>query len=202
MADQETARRTRSRPTDDVLLAEMRRRFSYNAVAGCFVWKAPLRNITKKPGDAVGGQKSQRYSGVYLLGHRFKVHRLIWLWHHESYPVGDIDHINGNTADNRIENLRLATPAQNIANRVRASKHGTGVDAAPDGKFAARITLPITKKRLYLGRFSTPAEAAAAFIGASVVLHGAFSAAISRDTHVLNRGGRGVQSPLDRIITC
>lgn len=186
-------------PSDEALLCAMKSRWRYDGIKGCFFWDKPLRNMTKKPGDIVGGQKPQRHSSVFLLGHRFKVHRLVWLWHYGSYPSGDIDHINGDTNDNRIENLRLATPAQNVANRVKKSKHGAGVDASKDGKFVARITHPRTKKRLYLGRYKTAAEAAAAFIGASIVLHGEFSAATSRDPHVLNRGGRGVVSPLDRM---
>ncbi len=199
MADRDSISRKRIRPSDEILLKEMRNRYDYDAKLGCLRWKTPLYNITKKSGDVVGGQKSQYYSAVFLLGHRFKVHRLIWLWHYGTYPNGDIDHINGNTNDNRIENLRIATAAQNVANRLRKSKYGAGVGASPDGKFVARITIPRTKKRLYLGRYKTPAEAAAAFIGASIVLHGEFSAATSRDPHVLNRGGRGVVSPLDRV---
>lgn len=186
-------------PPDAVLLRAMKSRWRYDAINGRLVWEKPLRNITKKPGDIVGGPDPKRYSSVFLLGHRFSVHRLIWLWHHGIYPTGNIDHINGNPADNRIENLRIATQAQNVANRVRKSCHGAGVDAGSDGKFTARITLPMTKKRLYLGRFSTAAEAAAAFIGASIVLHGEFTAALSRDTHVIHKGGRGVVSPLDRV---
>lgn len=186
MSDQESIRRTRARPSDQLLLNEMKSRFDYDAILGCLRWKNPPRNVTRfKSGDIVGGQGSQRYSAVYLLGHRFKVHRLIWLWHHECYPTGDIDHINGNTNDNRIDNLRIATRAQNAANRMRKSKYGTGVDATADGKFVARITVPGTRNRIYLGRFDTKNEAAAAYIGASVVMHGEFSLAMSR--------------PLDRI---
>jgi len=198
MPDQDMRKRHRTRPNDATLLAEIKRRFDYDAQNGRFIWKEPLRNIKKVAGDIVGGQGHQRYASVFVLNHRFKVHRLIWLWHYGIYPSGDIDHVNGNTTDNRIENLRIATSAQNAANRLRKSKHGTGVCASPDGKFAARITVPGTKERLYLGRFNTHSEAEAAYIGASAVLHGEFSLAKSR-TNLLNRGGRGVQSPLDRI---
>lgn len=186
-------------PSDETLLRAMKLRYRYDEINGRLVWEKPLRNMTKKPGDIVGGKTSRRYASVFLLGHRFSVHRLIWLWHHGHYPTGNIDHINGNQHDNRIENLRIATPAQNAANRVRKSKHGPGVSVGSDGKYTARITIPATKKRLYLGRFSTSAEAEAAFIGASIVLHGEFSTSLSRDTHVLNRGGRGAVSQLDRI---
>lgn len=177
MPDQESKRRHRQRPDDVVLLAALRDQYHYDHDRGCFLWKTPSRHTRKKTGDDVCGQGSQPHASVRLLGHRFKIHRLIWLWHHGTYPVGDIDHVNGNSRDNRIENLRIATSAQNAANRLRKSKHGVGVTVAPDGKFAARITIPGTKTRLYLGRFDTSKEAVAAYLGASAVLHGEFSIA-------------------------
>lgn len=186
MNDMDSKRRHRKRPEDSIILAELRRRYDYDAARGCFVWKVPLYNIRKKPGDDVSGQGSQAYAGVCVLGHRFKVHRLIWLWHTSTYPVGDIDHINGNTRDNRIENLRIATSAQNAANRIRKNTYGVGVGIAMDGKFVARITIPGTTKRLYLGRYDSSKEAAAAYIGAAAVLHGEFS--------VANRGEVGPPS--------
>lgn len=180
MHDMESVRRHRERPDDSTILSELRRRYEYDPAHGCFLWKKPLENMTKKAGDVVGGQGPERYAAVFILGHRFKVHRLIWLWHNGTYPVGNIDHINGNSRDNRIENLRIATSAQNAANRFRKSKHGLGATVGLDGKFAARITVPGTKKRLYLGRYDTAKEATAAYLGAAAVLHGEFSIANRR----------------------
>lgn len=47
-------------------------------------------------------------------------HRLIWEFVHGPIPQGmQINHINGVKTDNRIENLELVTPAENIAHAVR-----------------------------------------------------------------------------------
>lgn len=176
--DEQRARIRRRRPDDATLMKWVDEDFFYVPETG----KLHLRKDRwpRKSGELVGGQGAGRYSTVYLKGHRFKAHRLVWLMHYGYYPTGDIDHINGDRMDNRVSNLRIVTPAQNAANRLRAGRLSPGVDASSDGKYVARITHPGTKKRLYLGRYRTEAEAAAAFIGASVVLQGQYSLAVSR----------------------
>ena len=47
-------------------------------------------------------------------------HRMVWAWHYGEVPIGyEIDHINTNPFDNRIENLRLTTRAENFANKKK-----------------------------------------------------------------------------------
>ena len=80
----------------------------------------------------------------------------------ENIPVGAyIDHINGNSLDNRRENLRIASASQNSQNRkpVGKSKYA-GVCRYRD-KWQAQIGFNSKKK--HIGYFSTQIEAAKAY---------------------------------------
>lgn len=83
------------------------------------------------------------------------------------------DHINGNTLDNRKENLRICTRQQNSANskkrRATASTYkGVSLDKR-DGKWQAKI------KQNYIGRFSSEQDAALAYNSAAQVVFGEFA---------------------------
>lgn len=118
------------------------------------------------------------YRGGALFGQQLKAHRVIWaLVTGEWPPKGtDIDHANGSRADNRFENLRLASRQENTLNRgaTRANKCGLkGVSWYKAGrKWRAEIKSP--SGREYLGQFDTPEEAHAAYCAAAERLHGQF----------------------------
>jgi hypothetical protein len=110
---------------------------------GCLYWAKPVFRSNSKPGDRAGcftptGYRTIGYQGIMALEHR-----IVWMLHHGEIPAGlEIDHINRNPSDNRIENLRLATPRQNKWNRKKQElpiclRHQRGrfqVRVAADGK--------------------------------------------------------------------
>jgi hypothetical protein len=71
-------------------------------------------------GKAIGTKPTKsrnfRYSTTKINGKHWCVHKLIYMYHYNNCPV-QLDHINGDTTDNRIENLRPATATQNMCNR-------------------------------------------------------------------------------------
>lgn len=91
----------------------------------------------------------------------------------------EVDHENLNTLDNRRANLRVATRSQNQHNRRRQSNNRSGYKGVgwhrASSKWRARIA--IGGKQVFLGLFSTPEEAFAAYCKASSELHGEFGRA-------------------------
>lgn len=91
-------------------------------------------------------------------------HRIIWVMHHGAIPEKmNIDHIDGNRLNNRIENLRCVSHQDNMRN-VRMWRHNTsginGVRKSPHTKdrWLARI-LNKSGKEMHLGTFKSEADA-------------------------------------------
>lgn len=164
-------------PTQD----ELRKLFEYRD--GALVWRArggALKNWDVRFAGTCAGSKDQNgYINIGIGGVLFKAHRLVWAMFNGEIPDGmQIDHKNGNRVDNRIENLRLATPGQNRQNAKLRDDNRTrlkGVDFNHRvGKWRARISSD--GRTRHLGYFPTPEEAHAAYKGAANELHGDFAA--------------------------
>lgn len=110
--------------------------FSYCLETGELRWKkrpaghfgsshsAKTRNVNRI-GKIAGRDNGSGYLKVGIDGKRFRVHRLIWKLVHGTEPR-IIDHINHNRSDNRIENLRDVSHAENMQNRA-PTDHDDGV---------------------------------------------------------------------------
>jgi hypothetical protein len=68
---------------------------------------------------------STGYYRVYINGKKERVHRIIFLMHHGYLPKY-IDHIDNDRKNNRIENLREATFAENCQNASRRKDNSSG----------------------------------------------------------------------------
>lgn len=80
----------------------------------------------------------------------FQAHRIIWALHHGRAPNGLIDHINGCPWDNRIENLREATAAQNRWNaKISTQTNKTGHDNVVETRDGYRALVSADYKRYY-----------------------------------------------------
>lgn len=109
-----------------------------------------------------------------LLLHRVILGRILG---RELTRTEQTDHINSNPLDNRRENLRIATNAQNQHNKGRYLNNKSGYKGVhwdrQKGKWRAEIQT--MGKRTYLGYFPTPEEAYAAYCEAALKYHGEFA---------------------------
>ena len=78
-----------------------------------------------KAGTVVGSRMQKGY-GTRLRGTFYRLHRLIYMYHHGVMPE-QIDHINRDPFDNRVENLRAATSSENARNRKLFANNKSGV---------------------------------------------------------------------------
>jgi hypothetical protein len=93
---------------------------------GRLYWKkVSHQNKQYLVGQEVGSIHKTGYRHVTWQGKIHKVHRLIYLLEHGYLPK-EIDHINGDRQDNRLENLRDVTRSQNQFNKSMCKNNTSG----------------------------------------------------------------------------
>jgi hypothetical protein len=102
-----------------------------------------------------------------------RMHRLIM----EAKDGEIVDHINGNTLDNRKENLRIANKSENGMNRKKQSNNTSGYKGvckhSQTNKWVAQIIKGSYKWQC--SKYSTAIEAAIAYDKKAIELHGEFA---------------------------
>ena len=130
---------------------------------------------TRYAGKRAGCIEPGGYRVIHLDSRTCKEHRLVWLYiHGEPVPI-QIDHIDGNRSNNRIDNLRPATPGQNQANKVVSSQSMLGIKGVQAYKGSFRAHIRLNGKGMHLGTFPTIEEATAAYREAAIRLFGEFA---------------------------
>ena len=144
--------------------SELWERFDYKPLTGELVRKHAGKPVASKPNS--GG-----YLNIKIGAVDYGQHRVIWAWLTGQQEFGLIDHRDQNRSNNKCNNLRLATKAQNAVNsRLKKGYHFMKNRSKP---WHAQITVDYKAKSL--GYFATEAEARAAYEKASKRLHGEFS---------------------------
>jgi hypothetical protein len=151
---------------------QLRHLISYDPSTGVCRW-LPREETTcylktwnrRFAGHVVGNPDKDGYFQVGISGTYYRIHRLVWLYVYGEWPSEHLDHINGDPSDNRIKNIRKATPKQNSWNRVReklSASGRVGVFLTRNGKrYRAR---PWVDGRLVnAGTYDTIDEASAAY---------------------------------------
>lgn len=157
-----------------MLTAEnLRSRYDYDPLTGVFTRRVSRSNSVKV-GSAAGSASSDGYLRIWIDGHSYKAHRLAWLHAYGVWPTKQIDHLNGDRADNRIANLREADqPEQNANTRRRTNntsgRRGVSLHKA-SGKYTARLSF--RGRIVHCTYHDTPEEASAAYDAAFLAHYG------------------------------
>lgn len=135
---------------------------------GKLYWKH-TRGATAKAGDEAGYVDERGYRCINLmLGgklRKYRAHRIVVSMHGEVVANRQIDHINGNTLDNRIENLRFTTHSLNRLNHHAPSTKGAsrfvGVHRNKRGTWVAQLM--VNGRCVFSKTYKTELEAKRAY---------------------------------------
>jgi hypothetical protein len=153
--------------------------FSYNPEEGILRWRVRPsgRNTTLIAGYLKESPNKPTYWVVMVNYKNYKVHQIIWVYMTGEWPSRWIDHKDLDGTNNKWDNLRLATPSQNMMNTGIRKNNSTGVKGVSldhrRGKF--RVRLNVNGTALWLGYFDTLDAAKAARIVAAQQHHGEFA---------------------------
>lgn len=160
----------------------LRSLLSYCEETGVLTWE-------ERPESMFGSFRAMRvwngkYAGKPAMAHkcpkgylrgcigqdRFLAHRVIWCMVYGQWPNSLIDHINGNPSDNRLSNLREATPKQNMRNSFKKSKCTSQYLGVSWHKRTStwRATIWVKGRHTHLGHFQNEKAAALAYDAAAV----------------------------------
>lgn len=165
----------RAIPYDQKDLGSM---FSYDSASGLLRWEARpeshfsspshYKSWNRRMAGAVAGTRRNGAGKVYIQigisGRFFPAHRLIWLIQYGSFDEAlEIDHINGDGTDNRLNNLRLVSHQENQKNLTRRDNSLSGVSGVTWDKSKGKwlVRGHVSGRQRNLGRFSHLEDAVA-----------------------------------------
>jgi hypothetical protein len=158
------------RRTENPTYEQVAEALSYDPETGIFRW---LRHQgTKAKGSIAGGVGKKGYLYIRIFRHKYGNNQLAWLFMTKAWqPLGSVvDHKNRDILDNRAENLRLATMAENQRNSDKRPLRG--VNLQRDGKWRSLIVH--NGRHLHLGTYPTKQLAIQTRDCVSRILHGEF----------------------------
>lgn len=150
----------------------------YDSNSGVFTWLIGSKKGGRwKAGNVAGTIDSDGYRAIRIDGYGFRAHRLAWLYVYSEWPTVQIDHKNLIYDDNRIDNLRIATPSLNRANTPKANRNTSGAKGVfyDDRKNPWRARITVNGQQIGLGSFATIEEAREVYASAAQKYFGEYA---------------------------
>ena len=128
---------------------------NYDSESGNFIWNSSGkgRRSDLKAGCPAVDRSGKTYKRICIFGVTHKAHRLAWLYVYGEFPENDIDHINGNSIDNRISNLRKVTKKGNARNRRLINTNTSGACGVSRIGDKWRVQIKINGITQHIGTF-------------------------------------------------
>ncbi len=108
----------------------------------------------QKIGDMAGFMNKRGYWQIQFDGKKYQLHRVIFFLHN-GYLPDELDHIDNNRSNNKIENLRPATRSENLKNTLlrcdNSSGHKNVQFHAPTSKW--KVSLRVNGKKKHIGLY-------------------------------------------------
>ena len=122
---------------------------------------------------------SKKYAQITIDGEQIQRGRLAWFYTKGVWPRRWLDHINGDASDDRIANLREATPLQNKGNTKKPITNTSGFKGVSYCKIKKkwRAMIKIDYRSKPLGYFDNPEEAHQVYMKAAIKAWGEFARA-------------------------
>ena len=133
--------------------------FEYHP-SGNLIRKLPTGRSTRI-GTVAGGLGSDGYYSICIDNVGYKLHTVIFLWHHGYIPENQIDHIDRDKLNNKIENLREVSAICNRRNIGVFKNNTSGIPGVlflnGRNKWCARIK--VNGRSIHLGNFNSKDDA-------------------------------------------
>ena len=147
----------------------------YDPDTGIFTWKVNRCRLAKA-GSVAGcllinpKRPDVKYYQININGKIYRLHRLAYYYVTGIDPAeNEVDHKNGNSLDNRFNNLRLATDSQNSRNQKKSKDNTSGFKGVSwdkqHKKWRARIG--VNNKTINLGYYTNKFYAALVYARAA-----------------------------------
>jgi hypothetical protein len=148
---------------------------SYDPSTGCFHWI--WHHFGCNIGKIAGHYDAEGYRHLYIDKKRYRAHNLAWLFIHGFLPNAILDHVNGNPADNRIENLRECNASKNAFNKKRPVSNTSGIKGIwwRSNRSRWEAVIKVDGVRKFRKMFKTLEDAEDAVRRAREEIHGEFA---------------------------
>lgn len=184
------------KPLPDWLMSYIRENILHEPTTGDLRWRSTGKG--RSSDGTVGTTRSDGYKSAGFSNRnggtrRVLCHHIGWLLHYGEWPDCEIDHIDRNTSNNAIENLRRVSSQQNATNNSLRSDNTNGMVGIAYDKRVGRTKpwtayITINSRLRCLGVFRTAEEAVA--VRAEAEAHRVVLYEKQRDEEALSKAGR------------